>query len=75
MAVKTKTHKDKPRRWDAILVIIGMTIAFCVIMMKISGIWPCEIIEFVGIQDNSCHKTLEQNINGIIDWVFKKFNF
>ncbi len=75
MAIKTKENENKPRRWDAILITIGMTIGFLIIMMKISGVWPCEIIDFFGIQDNSCEKTFEQNINGIIQWIFNKFNF
>lgn len=75
MAIKPKIREKKPRRWDAILVGVGMAIGFSIIMMKISGIWPCEMIESFGIQDNSCAKTLDQNINGIIEWFFKKINF
>ena len=33
---------------DVILIGLGMTIGFCVILMHLTGMWPCQIIEGTG---------------------------
>ena len=33
---------------DVILIGLGMTIAFCVILMNLTGMWPCQLIEASG---------------------------
>jgi hypothetical protein len=51
--IKTKNEKHKKRRWDTILVGIGMATAFVIVLMKLTGYWPCEIILSLQIEQIS----------------------
>ena len=42
----TETIKKK-RYWDKIVVGTILLVGFSVIMMKITGYWPCDVINFV----------------------------
>ena len=33
---------------DVIIVALAMTIGFCVILMNLTGLWPCQILETTG---------------------------
>ena len=35
------------KRWDKIIVAIGLIVGFSVTMMKITGYWPCDIINML----------------------------
>jgi len=50
MENKTK----KKRRWDAVAIGIGMVLAFSMIIMKITGYWPCRIAVTLHIKQVSC---------------------
>jgi len=52
--MKIEKSNKKIRRWDAILVGIGMTVGFSFIVMKITGYWPCHLINLMHIQQVSC---------------------
>jgi hypothetical protein len=64
---KTKVPKKiKKRWWDSILVGTLMGLAFAVIIMRLTGYWPCEIISSLNIEQIfSCSKSPQENIEGI----------
>jgi len=37
----------KKRWWDKVLVAIGLIVGFSIIVMKITGYWPCDIINML----------------------------
>ena len=66
--IKYKKQKHKKRRWDAIVVGIGMTTAFVIVLMKLTGYWPCEILS-LRIKEISCDKSFQDNIISIANWL------
>lgn len=66
--IKTMKEKPKKRRWDTILVGIAMTTAFVIILMKLTGYWPCEIILSLQIEQISCDKSIQENMTSIANW-------
>lgn len=67
--MKNKNKKEKKRRWDAIVIGIGMVIGFCIIIMKISGYWPCHIVSVLQIKQISCSKSIQENVSSIVHWI------
>jgi len=61
--------KKKNRRWDAVVVGIGMVLAFSMIIMKITGYWPCRIATTLHIKQISCDKSIQENTSSIIHWI------
>jgi hypothetical protein len=66
--IKRKEEKHKKRRWDAIVVGIGMSIAFVIVLMKLTGYWPCEILS-LRIEEISCDKSIQDNMISIVNWL------
>ena len=33
---------------DVVIVALAMTIGFCIILMNLTGLWPCQILEATG---------------------------
>ena len=66
--IKYKKQKHKKRRWDAIVVGIGMTTAFVIVLMKLTGYWPCEILS-LRIEEISCDKSIQDNVMSIANWL------
>lgn len=66
--IKTMKEKAKKRRWDTIIVGIGMTTAFVIVLMKLTGYWPCEIILSLQIEQISCDKSIQENMISIANW-------
>ncbi len=66
--IKSKRLKNKKRRWDAIIVGIGMTTAFVIVLMKLTGHWPCEILS-LHIEEISCDKSIQDNAISIANWL------
>ena len=66
--IKTKKEKPKKRRWDTIIVGIGMATAFVIVLMKLTGYWPCEIILSLQIEQISCDKPIQENMSSIANW-------
>jgi hypothetical protein len=67
---KTKSNKEnyKNRRWDAVVVGIGMSTAFVIVLMKLTGYWPCEILS-LRIEEISCDKSIQDNMASIVNWL------
>lgn len=61
--------KKKNRRWDTVAIGIGMVIAFSMIIMKITGYWPCRIAIMLHIKQVSCDKSIQENTSSIIHWI------
>jgi len=59
---RTKKRK-RARRWDAILVGIVYSIAFILLLTKVSQITPCEAIGYLNIDTMTC--SLIDNANTI----------
>ena len=57
-----KAKKHKRRMWDSILVAIGMTLGFIVIIMKITGYWPCDIAVTFRVKGVSCERPAIENM-------------
>jgi len=65
--------REKKRRWDAAVVAVGMVIGFSVIVMKITGYWPCNIINTLQINQISCSKSIQENASSIIQWIQQQY--
>lgn len=63
----------KKRRWDAVAIGIGMILAFSMIIMKITGYWPCRIASTLHIKQVSCDKSIQENTSSIIHWIQQQF--
>ena len=63
----------KKRRWDAVAIGIGMILAFSMIIMKITGYWPCRIASILHIKQVSCDKSIQENTSSIIHWIQQQF--
>jgi hypothetical protein len=63
----------KKRRWDAVAIGIGMVLAFSMIIMKITGYWPCRIASTLHIKQVSCDKSIQENTSSIIHWIQQQF--
>jgi hypothetical protein len=37
----------RKRKWDKIVVAIGLTAGFSLIIMKVTAYWPCDIINML----------------------------
>jgi len=69
-----KEMKEKKRRWDAILVAFGMVIGFSIVIMKITGYWPCVIANVVfEIKQVSCTKPIQENVFSVVQWIQEKY--
>lgn len=66
--IKPNKENHKKRRWDAVVVGIGMSIAFVIVLMKLTGYWPCEILS-LRIKEISCDKSFQDNIISIANWL------
>jgi hypothetical protein len=66
--IKTMKEKAKKRRWDTIIVGIGMTTALVIVLMKLTGYWPCEILLSLQIEQISCDKSIQENMRSIANW-------
>ena len=72
LSIDIKKSKEKKRRWDVIIVTIGMIIGFIIIMMKLTGNWPCDIAQIMDIKSISCDRTMLDNINSIYENIIAK---
>ena len=68
-----KGKREKKRRWDAAVVAVGMVIGFSIIVMKITGYWPCNIISTLQINQISCSKSIQENVSSIIQWIQQQY--
>ena len=57
-----KSKKHKRRMWDSVLVVIGMSLGFIVIIMKITGYWPCDIAAILRVKGVSCERPAIENM-------------
>lgn len=48
-AIKAKQKTVRKKRWDAILVAVGMIISFVLILVKLTGYWPCDIVNILNL--------------------------
>lgn len=55
--------RAKKRRWDAIIVGIGFSLAFVLLISKVAHITPCEAISYFNIDTKAC--ALVSNSNSI----------
>ena len=69
LSILVRMMTNQNRRWDAILVSIGMTIGFSIIVMKITGYWPCHLLSMMHIQQLSCDKSIMENVSSITNWL------
>ena len=49
-----RTKRKRARRWDAILVGVVFSIAFLLLLTKVSLITPCEPISYFNIDTKTC---------------------
>ncbi len=70
---ESKEGKEESKKnnlpWDVILVAFSMFIAFIIVVMKLTDIWPCNILEITKINPISCQQTMIENLNFIINKV------
>jgi hypothetical protein len=52
--LRTGRKRGGGRRWDAILVGVGFSIAFLLILTKLGQITPCEVINYFSIDTKTC---------------------
>ena len=46
--------RTKKRRWDAILVGVGFSLAFVLLVTKVAHLTPCEVVNYFGIDAKAC---------------------
>jgi hypothetical protein len=67
--VQDKPLSGKKKRWDAILVGIGMTIAFIIVLMRLTGYFPCDIVNTLQPStDLNCGDSVESNFAAFFEW-------
>jgi hypothetical protein len=64
-----KAKKHKRRIWDSVLVVIGMSLGFIVIIMKITGYWPCDIAAIIRVKGVSCEKPAIENMLAVANTI------
>lgn len=62
---------QKKRRWDAVLVGTGMIIAFSIIMTRLTGYSPCDLVDALPVTDARCAALVETNWNVFVEWLWK----
>jgi hypothetical protein len=45
-----------------------MITAYVIVVMKLTGYWPCEIISSLEIEQVSCDKSIQDNVISIANW-------
>ncbi|HEY1211796.1 MAG TPA: hypothetical protein VGE82_02525 [Nitrososphaera sp.] len=50
---KSPTRKRK-RRWDAVIVGVGFSIAFALLIAKVAQVTPCEVTNHFNIETKEC---------------------
>jgi hypothetical protein len=55
--------RARKRRWDAIIVGVGFSLAFVLLISKVAHITPCEAINYFNIDSKAC--LLASNSNSI----------
>ena len=46
--------RTKKRRWDAILVGVGFSLAFVLLVTKVAHLTPCEVVNYFSIDAKAC---------------------
>ena len=46
--------RTKKRRWDAILVGVGFSLAFVLLVTKVAHLTPCEVVDYFSIDAKAC---------------------
>jgi hypothetical protein len=59
---------QRKRRWDAILVGTGMVVAFSIVMMRLTGYFPCDIVDALAITDVTCASWVETHWAAFAEW-------
>ena len=64
---KIMSTQTSSKHIDVILVGLGMTIGFCVILMNLTGMWPCQLLDATGNYINvDSLQNSDQPLNKII---------
>lgn len=58
-----RTRRKRGRRWDAILVGVGFSIAFVLILTKVAQVTPCEVMNYFSIDTKTCELVGSGNNN------------
>jgi hypothetical protein len=66
-SAEEKKRRTKKRRWDAIVVGVGFSIAFALLITKVAHTTPCEAINYFDIDAEACN--LAGNGNTIVGQV------
>lgn len=48
------TTRKRSRRWDAIIVGVGFSIAFALLIAKVAQVTPCEVTNHFNIETREC---------------------
>lgn len=67
--MQDKPLSGKKKRWDTILVGIGMTVAFIIVLMRLTGYFPCDIVN--ALQPSTalnCGDSVESNFGAFFEW-------
>lgn len=66
MNKKPAFKKIRKRRWDAVLIVVAMSIAFAVILMRFTDYWPCDILGALKFESIvSCSRSPEENLGSV----------
>lgn len=52
---------EKRRSWDSVIVGIGFSLAFVLLLTKVAHTTPCEVIEFFSIETKTCILVSDSN--------------
>jgi hypothetical protein len=60
---------QRKKRWDAVLVGIGMTVAFSIVITRLTGLSACDAVDALQMTDAGCASWLEGNWNALMEWL------
>ncbi len=68
-SLEVSRKPQRKRRWDAVLVGIGMTVAFGLVITRLTGFSPCDAVDALRITDVGCRSWVEMNWNTFVEWL------
>jgi hypothetical protein len=51
---KSDLRAEKRRSWDSVIVGVGFTLAFVLLLSKVAHTTPCEVLDYFNIETKTC---------------------
>jgi hypothetical protein len=63
----------KSKGWDVIFIASGMVFGFIVIVMNLTGMWPCNTLDVIQNSNTNSDNGLLVALNGAASWLHQLF--